>query len=127
MTMKEVIIMKNINDNMKTINTMIKNFNDARIFDELVRRTTTFYGRNNEPVKPNYWFTDDGERICIEDAVDIKHNEKSYYIDVQCDACYLYIANKEKSRFDFVSCFSYDDYKNITSLQLSIATRILTD
>ena len=119
--------MKNVNDTNKTITTMIKNFNDARIFGKTVRKTSTFYGVNNAPNKPNYWFTDDGERVVIENAVDIKHHDKSYYIDVQCDACYLYIANAEKSRFDLISWFSFSDYKNSTSLQLAIATRILTD
>lgn len=119
--------MKNVNDANKTIVTMIKNFNDANIFETTVRKTSTFYGVNNSPIKPNYWFTDDGERVAIENAIDIKHNDKSYYIDVQCDACYLYIANGAKNRFDFISSFNYSDYKNITSLQLAIATRILTD
>lgn len=119
--------MKNVNDTNKTITAMIKNFNDAYIFDTTVRKTSTFYGVNNSPNKPNYWFTDDGERVVIENAVDIKHNDKSYYIDVQFDACYLYIANRERNCFDLISCFSYSDYKNNTSLQLAIATRILTD
>lgn len=119
--------MKNVNDTNKAIATMIKNFNDACIFDKTVKKTSTFYGVNNAPTKPNCWFTDDGERVVIENAVDIKHHDKSYYIDVQCGACYLYIANRARNCFDLISRFSYGDYKNSTSLQLAIVTRILTD
>ena len=117
--------MKNLNDLVKTITTMIKNFNDAYVFDEMTCRTDTYYGVNDTSTKPNFWFTDDGERVVINDAIEIKHNGRKYYIDVQCDACYIYTPNKEKRCFDFVSCISYHNYKNITSLQLAIATKIL--
>ena len=116
--------MKNMNDFMNAI-TMIKNFNDAHIFDATVTRTTTFY--NDIPLKPNYLFTDDGERVVIDDAIEIIHNGKKYYIDVQRDACYIYIANGKKRCFELISYFWYKDYKNITSLQLAIIARILTD
>lgn len=97
---------------------------------------TTWYEekiRRGYDGRPNITYTDDGERVLINEAIELSLGDsvleaykKNIYVDVQFDSVSIWKTNPEKKCFDFVNVFWFEDYKNKTALSMAVACELVS-
>ena len=113
--------MKTLSKNFAS--TLYNNLNEVNFVQTIRKSVTAFY--NDTPDQPTSFFNDNGDRVLMKDVINVSVNDNNLYIEVLNDCVALYRPNKTERCYDLVYVFDIADYKNVTSLSMAIAIRIM--
>ena len=105
------------------VSTLYSNLNEVNFVQTIRKSVTAFY--NETPDQPTSFFNDNGDRVLMKDVISVSVNDNNLYIEVLNDVVAIYRPNKTEKRYDLVHVFGIVDYKNVTSLSMAIAIRIM--